>query len=196
MATAAAAAAARAPATTPAPTLAAIWQLAPAPASLEASVIASTTELIASRPQYLVHYTVDCPRADTAENNACRQMSIYPAEVYYSQGSIRGGTYTDRAASRTTAWRCALGTCQSSDAGCQGPVFARCNQTITAGASGGGAVTTTTTSVAGCEAGQRSAVLHITAGAEKIGPPAYWLPTGMGTDVAVFASNYASAWNE
>ncbi|KAK3994293.1 hypothetical protein QBC44DRAFT_217038, partial [Cladorrhinum sp. PSN332] len=82
------------------------------PLSLDASVIsvvrATPTSPGGITPQPVTHLELACPTAPSPENDACRAASIYPAQVYHTQGSVWGGTTTYAGA--TTSWECALGS--------------------------------------------------------------------------------------
>ncbi|KAK4164090.1 hypothetical protein QBC43DRAFT_318697 [Cladorrhinum sp. PSN259] len=81
------------------------------PVSLDASIIsiarATPTTPGAVTPPPVTHLQLACPTASSPDNDACRAASIYPAQVYHTQGSVWGGTTTHAGA--TTSWECALG---------------------------------------------------------------------------------------
>ncbi|KAK4220716.1 hypothetical protein QBC38DRAFT_525144 [Podospora fimiseda] len=80
------------------------------PISLDASVISvgsdSPTAPGRITPQVVTHIQLACPTARLPDNDACRAASVYPAQVYHTQGSVWGGTTIHAAA--TTTWECAL----------------------------------------------------------------------------------------
>lgn len=71
----------------PATTFAAIWNYLPAPSSLNASIIASTSLVQGTNTHPVVHYALDCPAADSPANNFCRDLGQYPEEVRYTYGA-------------------------------------------------------------------------------------------------------------
>ncbi|KAI4861685.1 hypothetical protein F4820DRAFT_451728 [Hypoxylon rubiginosum] len=91
-----------------------VWQLAPAPASLDASIIEARSTTIDSVSRYVATYEVDCPASSSPDNDGCRDLRIYPARIYHTQGSIYGGTWSSHPDNGiTTTWRCELGDCGS-----------------------------------------------------------------------------------
>lgn len=80
------------------------------PSSLEASVITSydiTTSGLS--PTFVITYRADCAKESSPQNNACRSLSLYPADFYHTQGSVWGGVMTNGYLKRTTNWECSLG---------------------------------------------------------------------------------------
>lgn len=151
-----------------------IWHIGPAQASLEGSVVTSYTTVDRVGETFVITYSVACPSAISPENDACRDLNIYPAEVYHTQGSVWGGILTNRAEEHTTAWICSLGDCGN----CPGGGEVRCRETITAG----GSTVTTSRNVTGiCHVLEGSVPLVITAGVEKLQP--YHTQMGMSFDV-------------
>ncbi|KAH8592145.1 hypothetical protein B0O99DRAFT_246808 [Bisporella sp. PMI_857] len=88
-----------------------LLQLGAVPASLEASIVASSTDSGIDKDG-VVTYELNCASAVSPENDACRALNLYPAHAYHTQGSIWGGTITVRADEVTTTWRCELGDCR------------------------------------------------------------------------------------
>ncbi|KFY16824.1 hypothetical protein V492_01064 [Pseudogymnoascus sp. VKM F-4246] len=136
-----------------------------APLSLDASVVAMTP-MPTLTYQSIVTYSVDCPQSATPDNDACRALSIYPAEVWYTQGSLWGGTTTARADDTTTVWMCDLGS--SVGGGTTGGPF--CVKSI---AAAGAAARVETTFLNSCYIQAHSVPLVVTAGAEKLPHPYY-----------------------
>ncbi|KAK8049043.1 hypothetical protein PG994_010773 [Apiospora phragmitis] len=67
-----------------------VFQLGPVPASLEASVVFSTKGVRDGYLGYgLERYVVDCPAARSPENDACRALRLYPAEVGVDASTAR-----------------------------------------------------------------------------------------------------------
>ncbi|OBT76100.1 hypothetical protein VF21_04847 [Pseudogymnoascus sp. 05NY08] len=134
------------------------------PLSLDASIVA-----VHPKPTYTYHsivtYSVDCPKSASPDNDACRAQSIYPAEVWHTDGSMWGGTTTARADDSTTDWVCNLasGALRSPTSG---PF---CVKNITAA---GGATRVETTYLDKCYAMAHTVPLLVTAGADKL--PSYY----------------------
>ncbi|KAI0382551.1 hypothetical protein F5Y04DRAFT_47949 [Hypomontagnella monticulosa] len=164
----------------------AVWQFAPVPASLEASIIESKTYSEGANNNYVVTYQVDCPAAKSPENDACRDLSLYPQELYHTQGSVFGGTWT-RDSKGATTWRCELGSCRKCSG--FGAKTADCSLTIN---NSGSEPTTASVSVNSCFLAQQSVPVVITAGVEKLNPDGY-KATG---EVADYLSYYAAALSE
>jgi len=137
------------------------------PSSLEASIVAvnSVESDIRSR-DVVMTIAVDCPKPASPDNDACRAQSIYPAELWHTQGSMFGGIATLRADDSTTAWTCELGTgaSRAKDGSwiTRGP---SCVKSITAA---GGATRVETTLLNDCDVQARSVPLLVTAGADKL----------------------------
>ena len=78
-----------------------------APRSLEANLVTVVPD-----PTYMsdrvATYIADCPKPASPENDACRAESIYPAQLWHTQGSMWGGTATARRDGSTTTWACNL----------------------------------------------------------------------------------------
>ncbi|KAI1385847.1 uncharacterized protein F4822DRAFT_356012 [Hypoxylon trugodes] len=161
------------------PSLTAVWQLAPIPASLEASVIEKRSYSQGSESGFVVTYQVNCPATSSPENDACRELSIYPAEVYHTQGSVFGGTWTADSKDATT-WRCELGDCSTCTA--SRAETADCSLTIRDASS---STRTETTKIESCYLAQHSVPLVLTAGAEKLATDDYIFQSNVGA----FTSN-------
>ncbi|KAK8089597.1 hypothetical protein PG997_004558 [Apiospora hydei] len=161
-----------------------VFQLGPVPASLEASVVFSTEGVRDGYLGYgLERYVVDCPAARSPENDACRSLRLYPAEVYRDQSTIQGGVQTFRDAGVTMTWRCELREDAGDDSGVDDASTAVCDQTLIVAHSKTMEMTTITTSLDKCYIEQHFAPVVVTAGAEKLDvewmngdlPPAYIL---------------------
>ncbi|KFY59832.1 hypothetical protein V497_04061 [Pseudogymnoascus sp. VKM F-4516 (FW-969)] len=141
-----------------------------APLSLEASIVAVSPD-----PSYTYHkiatYAIDCPKSSSPANDACRAQSIYPAEVWHTDGPWWGGRTTARLDDSTTVWECNLAT-GGLGAAIAGP---SCIKNITDAA---GATRVETTSINDCYIFAHSVPLVITAGAEKM--PYYYYSYGKG----------------
>ncbi|KAL7619479.1 hypothetical protein AAE478_010018 [Parahypoxylon ruwenzoriense] len=155
----------------------AAWQLGSVPASLDASVVESRTGAGGST----VTYQVDCPASRSPENDACRSLSIYPAQMYHSQGSVYGGIVTERARSQTGTWRCELRDCNT----CPGSRAETADCSIVMRRSGL-PDTTSSTKVNSCYVKQHSVPLAITAGVEKL--------TADGFQATLAVPDYLTAW--
>lgn len=154
-----------------------------APLSLDASIVAVSpvpTETYHS----IATYSVDCPQPATPDNNACRAQSIYPAEVWHTQGSVWGGTTTARADDSTTAWMCDLGVGISGST-TAGPF---CVKSITAA---GAAARVETTWLNSCYIVAHTVPLLVTAGAEKL-PGAYYVTYGVSQLHSAYSSRLSS----
>lgn len=110
------------------------------PVSLEASLVA-VAPIPTQTYQSIVTLRVDCPRSVSPENDACRALGVYPAEVYHTQGSVYGGTVTAAGAglTTTTTWYCALG---GSGGGPTPDLKGTCVRTIVGGAAAAAPPTT------------------------------------------------------
>jgi hypothetical protein len=128
-------------------------------------------------------FSLDCPTATNTDNDACRAQSIYPAEVWHTQGSVWGGTTTARLDDSTTAWYCNLGSCGGP--GCNtvtgGP---HCIKSITAKGRG---TTVETTQLDSCYIRGHTVPLLVTGGADKLNSE--WYKT---QDVEQIHSIYSS----
>ncbi|KAI6083105.1 hypothetical protein F4821DRAFT_245645 [Hypoxylon rubiginosum] len=135
-----------------------VWQLGPAPASLDATVVGARSTIIEHVSFSIVSYAVDCPAASSPENDACRDLHIYPALLYHTQDSIYGGYWVehDSYISSTTAWRCELGDC--------GPWCTASVQTADCVMTIGGYIETTTTRLESCRVAQNFLPLAIVDG--------------------------------
>jgi hypothetical protein len=157
----------------------AVIQLAPAPASLEATVITRyKTEEAGFGSVGVVTYSVACPTAASPENDACRSLGIYPAQIWHTDGPYWGGVITTTAESRTETWVCTLHDCST----CPADRDATCRRTIV---SAGSTVTSETTMTDGCAVERSRIPLVITAGVEKLQSYSW---KGMPTDVAGYTS--------
>ena len=134
-----------------------IINTAPVPLSLDASIVAVTPNQGIYSTQTVLTMSVDCPKPASPENNACRAQSLYPIELWHTQGSMFGGTATLRVDDSTTAWTCDLGS--GSDGG------PSCIMSITAA---GGATRVETTKLSECDVEAHSVPVVVTAGAEKL----------------------------
>ncbi|KFY08339.1 hypothetical protein V492_06331 [Pseudogymnoascus sp. VKM F-4246] len=141
-----------------------------APLSLEASIVAVTTKSMDTYHR-IATYSIDCPKPSSPANDACRALSIYPAEVWHTDGWMWGGTTTARLDDSTTVWECDLST-RRLGAEIAGP---SCIKSITAAE---GATRVETTSVNDCYIFAHSVPLVITAGAEKL--PSHYYDYGKG----------------
>ncbi|CAI4212824.1 unnamed protein product [Parascedosporium putredinis] len=52
---------------------------------------------------------VDCPASKNAENDACREAGIYPAEIHMQDPNLYGGVTTYLPDNSTTTWTCQPG---------------------------------------------------------------------------------------
>ncbi|KFZ20595.1 hypothetical protein V501_00023 [Pseudogymnoascus sp. VKM F-4519 (FW-2642)] len=138
-----------------------------APISLEAAII-SVSPVPTWTYQSIVTYSVDCPQSASPDNDACRALSIYPAEVWHTQGSMWGGTTTARADDSTTTWTCNLGSGVSEVSKTRGP---SCVKSINGA---GGTTRVETTWLGPCYVSAHSVPMLVTAGAEKL-PPQYYV---------------------
>jgi hypothetical protein len=146
------------------------------PRSLEASVVAVNTQV---NPQAtyetgrVTTLVVDCPKADSPDNAACRSIGIYPAQVYHTQGSVWGGTTTFLADNSTTSWRCELGNPWATG----GLISTRsgdgavCSKTIVAS----GATRMEATAFDPCYRAAHQLPIVVTAGGEKLDPANAWM---------------------
>lgn len=146
-------------------------QFGAVPTSLEASVAASTLQTEQGYSRFVVDYTVDCAATASPENDACRSLSIYPAEVYHTQGSVWGGTITARLQEKTTTRKCEFGSYDSDE----DSVGGRCSQTIVSDSS----TVTETTTLDKCYVYQHSVPLLITAGVDKLDDEGYKATEGV-----------------
>ena len=154
-----------------------------APLSLDASIVA-VSPVPTETKKSVVTYSVDCPQPATPDNDACRAQSIYPAEVWHTQGSVWGGTTTARADDSTTAWMCDLGVGISGGT-TAGPF---CVKSITAA---GAAARVETTWLNSCYIVAHSVPLLVTAGAEKL-PGAYYMTYGVSQLHSAYSSQLSS----
>lgn len=142
------------------------------PKSLEASVIAVNTMVNPSatyESNPVTTLLIDCPKADSPDNDACRSVRIYPAEVYHTQGSVWGGATTHPADNSTTTWRCELGSPWATGGltSTRSGDGAHCSKTIIAS---GGATQTEATAFDPCYRAAHQLPIVITAGVEKLDP--------------------------
>lgn len=144
-----------------------VWQLAPAPASLDASIIEARSTTIDSVSRYVATYEVDCPASSSPDNDGCRDLRIYPARIYHTQGSIYGGTWSSHPDNGiTTTWRCELGDCGSLCAAFRAQT-ADCLLTIQYSQA---TYQILTTKVESCQVAQNSVPLAITRGIQRLDP--------------------------
>jgi hypothetical protein len=85
------------------------------PASLNGGLV-TVIQVLTKPDDVFMTFSIDCPTAINTDNNACRGQSIYPAEVWHTQGSVWGGTITSRLYDSITAWYCGLGSVEDQDA--------------------------------------------------------------------------------
>ncbi|KAH8882311.1 hypothetical protein GQ53DRAFT_753784 [Thozetella sp. PMI_491] len=135
------------------------------PFFLGASIVDVHAVSTAHTSQIVMTMSVDCLPGSSPQNDACRARSFYPAEIWHTQGSIFGGTVTARAEDSTTAYVCDLGSCGKPECG------PSCILDITAG----GSTRTDTITLDSCGLQQRSALLSVTANADKL--PTWYYPT-------------------
>jgi hypothetical protein len=161
------------------------------PKSLEASVIAVHSHV--EPPATYDHnpvttLLVDCPKAKSPDNDACRSVGIYPAEVYHTQGSVWGGATTYPADNSTTTWRCELGSPWATGGltSTRSGDGADCSKTIVAS----GATRTEATVFDPCYLPAHQLPIVITGGVEKLDP--YAVSVAMGVDAAELDSVYSS----
>ncbi|OBT57859.1 hypothetical protein VE04_02195 [Pseudogymnoascus sp. 24MN13] len=148
-----------------------------APLSLEAAII-SVGPVATWTYQTIVTYSVDCPKSASPDNDACRAKSIYPAEVWHTQGSMWGGTTTALADDGTTTW---LVTSRLGSREGMG-------QSINAA---GGATRVETTWIDSCYISAHSVPMLVTAGAEKL-PEQYHMMPGVSEWNSIISSELSS----
>ncbi|KAB5585952.1 hypothetical protein GE09DRAFT_1072695 [Coniochaeta sp. 2T2.1] len=143
------------------------------PKSLEVSIIAVNTAVnpiatYESDPVTIL--LLDCPKAETPANDACRAAGIYPAQAYHTQGSVWGGTTTFAADNSTTTWRCELGSpWTTGGTSTRSGDGARCSKTIVAS----GATRTESSAFDPCYRVAHQLPIVVTAGGEKLGKDPY-----------------------
>ncbi|KAK2602379.1 hypothetical protein N8I77_008917 [Diaporthe amygdali] len=135
------------------------------PLSLDASLIAAGP--VPDDPyQSLWRFQLACPTGSsssgsgsTREENPddqCLLGGLFPAELYHTQGSIYGGTFTPRDAAATT-WRCELGS-----SGGDETMSGDCSHWESEGAA-----STTKTALAECDVVRHSVPVRVTDGVAK-----------------------------
>ncbi|KAL5351465.1 hypothetical protein ACLOAV_003324 [Pseudogymnoascus australis] len=110
-------------------------------------------------------WSVDCPSDENDANDDCRDLSIFPAEVWHTQNGAWGGKMTGKKGVATT-WSCDLNS--------KATGRARCVDTI----STKGAKAVTTTTALGCHGDRQLVPLRISEGEEKL--PEGWEGVLMG----------------
>ncbi|KAL1881958.1 hypothetical protein Daus18300_001012 [Diaporthe australafricana] len=155
------------PSTTSAP-LFPVFLYGARPLSLDASLIAA--DPLPDEPnKTLWRLQLACPTGTSSSSSGaaedtedaddqCARAGLFPAELYHTQGSVYGGTYTPQAAAATT-WRCELGGSTGDE---QDPLSGDCSQWETEGAS-----STTTTRLGQCDVLRHSVPVRVTDGAAK-----------------------------
>ncbi|KAI1770130.1 hypothetical protein F4818DRAFT_276276 [Hypoxylon cercidicola] len=142
-----------------------VWQLAPAPESLDGSIIEARITTISSVSRNVVTYEVDCPASLSPDNEGCRQLGIYPAYIYYTEGLFYGGMWSNRSSGLPTAWTCEMRDCTTCTA--SQAQTANCLLTIFYSESPSEC---STTKIGSCELAQRSVPLGIIGGIQKLDP--------------------------
>ncbi|KAI5859776.1 hypothetical protein GGS23DRAFT_614578 [Durotheca rogersii] len=157
---------------------------APLDTSLVASVVRTGRVIDGNVDIYpVVRYVVDCPAENPPENDACRALSIYPADAHHIQGSVYGGAITTRGLGQTMTWMCALGDCR--DCAARGAKMASC---AIDGVDAESVSVTRNLLVQSCDQARLSVPLVVTAGVEKLDPNAFKATLGV--------SDYLSAWQD
>ncbi|OBT43799.1 hypothetical protein VE00_06283 [Pseudogymnoascus sp. WSF 3629] len=137
------------------------------PAVLDATLLSAAPGPTGSSDSSGVfEWSIDCPSAKNDDNDACRDLSVFPAQLWHTQNGGWRGEMTGKKGI-TTVWSCDL-------SGAEATGGAQCVDVIST--KGGKAVTTT--ALLGCHDDRQLVPLRISEGAEKF--PEGWEGVLMG----------------
>ncbi|KFX89263.1 hypothetical protein V490_07140, partial [Pseudogymnoascus sp. VKM F-3557] len=129
------------------------------PAVLDATLLGATLTSAVPTPTAVFKWTIDCPTDSNSANDACRDLSIFPAVLWHTQHGDWSGQMIDKSkkGGKTTLWTCDLAGDATLGPHCVDRISTR-----------GAGTSTPTTTLLGCHDDRQLVPLRIREGADKL----------------------------